>query len=267
VYLRQALQWLRDDIKPIHPAFEPLLRKAELFQGDYTKEKHLLYAAIRTRQIRLFGCPGTGQIFQDWEGSMKWGFGDHGERQLIPVSKLDEADFEDLDFKRGWLGIGFCNSRGHVKDGWAYDDLIIATSELMRVFPPCDDPFPTPIELNISESEVLSAAVMPDATPRREKEVVEPLMENDDSNNNAASVSLPRGFQTNKEARAEEAAVNWLRQQSQAARLTKSEAFEAAKLAVAEIGPLSQTAFFDRVWPLNVPKQWKQPGRPHARKS
>jgi hypothetical protein len=193
---------------------------------------------------------------------MNWGFGEHGERQLIPVSKLDEADFEDLDFKRGWLGIGICDRKGYVLDGWAYDKLVIATSELMRVFPPCEDPPPTPIELKISESEVLSAAVMPDATPRREKEIVEPLTENDDSNNNVASFSSPRGFQTNKEARAEEAAVAWLRQQKQGSRLTKSEAFEAAKQAVAEVGPLSQTAFFDRVWPLNVPEQWKQPGRP-----
>jgi hypothetical protein len=83
----------------------------------------------------------------------------------------------------------------------------------------------------------------------------------------SAHSSWPRGFQTNKEARAEDAAAIWLRQQNHADRRTKSEAFEAAKRAVLEVGPLSQTAFFDRVWPLNAPKQWRQPGRPRAGKS
>lgn len=172
--LRQALQWLRDDIKPIHPAFEPLLRTTKIFEGDYTKEKHLLYAAIWTEKIRLYGCPGTGEIFQNWEGSMKWGFGDHGERQLIPVSKLDEADFEDLDFERGWLGIGFCNNKGQVQDGWAYDDLVIVTSELMRVFPPSGDPPPAPIELKTGNSE--ASAKTPDPTPQVvEEETLAPV--------------------------------------------------------------------------------------------
>jgi hypothetical protein len=63
--LRQALQWIRDEIRPVDPAFEAALNiSAELFEdvvydgydgGDYRKAKSFLYATIRAKEIPLYG--------------------------------------------------------------------------------------------------------------------------------------------------------------------------------------------------------------------
>jgi hypothetical protein len=67
------------------------------------------------------------------------------------------------------------------------------------------------------------------------------------------------GIRTNRAAAAEVACGQWLSQLT-ARPTTKEAAFEAAKDAVASIGPLSRKAF-DRAWAAAVPQAWKEAGR------
>jgi hypothetical protein len=77
---------------------------------------------------------------------------------------------------------------------------------------------------------------------------------------------VPSGSRTNRAARAEEECERWLRALTERPK-NRGAAFEAAKAACKEIGPLSMKAF-DRVWPRAVPAAWREPGaRKGSRKS
>jgi len=76
---------------------------------------------------------------------------------------------------------------------------------------------------------------------------------------------------TNRAARAEQAAAEWLREHAvnwerarrdPKLRLRKQAAFEAAKETVKSIGPLSKSAFLKRVWPTYAHTEWKKQGAP-----
>jgi hypothetical protein len=76
-----------------------------------------------------------------------------------------------------------------------------------------------------------------------------------------APALLPSGTRTNKAENAQEACKQWMLAQieSKWQPQTKPSAYEIAKKAVKEIGPLSQRAF-DIVWAVNAPPEWKKPG-------
>jgi hypothetical protein len=67
--LRQAVQWIKDEIRLVDPAYEPALgiktwgRWNSYFVApdqDYEKQKSELYLAICAGAIPLFGRPGIG---------------------------------------------------------------------------------------------------------------------------------------------------------------------------------------------------------------
>src|SRR4051794_24834830 len=67
--LRQALQWIKEGIRPVEPAYEPALRidtwgrwnsSYEAPDRDYEKQKSELYLAICAEAVPLFGRPGIG---------------------------------------------------------------------------------------------------------------------------------------------------------------------------------------------------------------
>ena len=149
--LRQALQWIRDGIRPVEPAYEPALGVDNWSRWnppnvspdwDYKKQKSELYLAICAGAIPLFGRPGIDTpVVEDSRDSFFW-FDRYGEREQVPISRLHEAGFGELDFRRSWIGkITEWNEHDWPEKGWGYSDLVIPTVGLIRVFPEEDDPF------------------------------------------------------------------------------------------------------------------------------
>lgn len=166
--LRQALQWLKDEIKPVDVAYEPALGRSteltEVYGGrTYDKEKSALYLAIRAGRLPLFGRPGLGKLHYDCEFGSTIYFERHGERELISPSKLDEAGFSNVDFERNCIEKITAwehGPNGWPIEGWKDIDLVVPTEKLMRVFP-ADDPFPPPIELSTSNPKPLLRSPLP----------------------------------------------------------------------------------------------------------
>jgi hypothetical protein len=69
----------------------------------------------------------------------------------------------------------------------------------------------------------------------------------------------PTGIRTNRAAAAEEACRQWLSRLKERP-ANKDAAFETAKTAAAETGPLSRRAF-ERAWAAAAPVAWKEAGR------
>jgi hypothetical protein len=81
--------------------------------------------------------------------------------------------------------------------------------------------------------------------------------------------STRRGYQMDNEALAETAARDklrlhadkWRSQGGAALRPLKREMYKVVRSEVAEVGPLTETAFYDRVWPQFAAPEWREPGR------
>ena len=155
--LRQALQWIKDGIRPVEPAYEPALgiNTWKLFGSsyaapdwDYNKQKSELYLAICAGAIPLFGRPGIGTPrVEDSRDSSFW-FDRYGDREPVSVSKLREAGFEELNFRRSWIGkITEWDEHDWPTKGWGYSELVVPTAGLMRIFREEEDPFATVIEV------------------------------------------------------------------------------------------------------------------------
>ena len=155
--LRQALQWIKDGIRPVEPAYEPALginawsRWDSSYAApdwDYNKQKSELYLAICAGAIPLFGRPGIGTPrVEDSRDSSFW-FDRYGDREPVSVSKLREAGFEELNFRRSWIGkITEWDEHDWPTKGWGYSELVVPTAGLMRIFREEEDPFATVIEV------------------------------------------------------------------------------------------------------------------------
>jgi hypothetical protein len=104
-------------------------------------------------------------------------------------------------------------------------------------------------------------AVPGSATSVNELTKPEPISGRDPGPHHALSAALlTPGTRTNKAEAAEEACRRWITGLKERP-AKKDAAFEAAKDAVASIGPLSRKAF-DRAWGTAAPGAWKKAGRP-----
>jgi hypothetical protein len=84
--LRQALQWLKDEIKPVDPDFEPITgTPSEIQEREYTKE----FAALLSGRLRVFGRPGLAPSQVASDGTV-W-FPRYGSTEEIPNSKIKAA--------------------------------------------------------------------------------------------------------------------------------------------------------------------------------
>lgn len=159
--LRQALQWLKEEIRPVHAVFEPLLDiPTHLDLEFYEQEQKALCAAILANEIKLYGRFGEGTIRYDEGGEIS--FLSYSSMQPIPVSKIVEAGTTALEFNRNrlvmitaWTDWG---NYQRPEEGWEYTDVSVATADLLRVFPArSSDAGPASIELRDDFSEVPEA--------------------------------------------------------------------------------------------------------------
>jgi hypothetical protein len=158
----------------VEPAYEPALRIDTWSRWnssyaspdrDYEKQKSELYLAICAGAIPLFGRPGIGvPRVEDSRDSSFW-FDRYGDRELVLISKLHEAGFDQLDFRRSWIGkITEWDKHDWPAKGWGYSDLVVPTAELMRVFPVVEDPFAPVIELSSENATSILTAPLPEPT-------------------------------------------------------------------------------------------------------
>src|SRR5208282_5023105 len=94
--------------------------------------------------------------------SLDFWFESYGDRERVTPSKLDEAGFTRLDFADSSIGkiTSWDDQDGWPLDGWKYVDLVISTTELLKVFP-LSDPSPAPIELENGSCDFETAAILP----------------------------------------------------------------------------------------------------------
>ena len=163
--LRQALQWLQDDLQPVDPQFEPALGYPRFDSTrDYSRAKSAIYAALLAGQIKLLGRFGQGGInpIVQYDSTADWHYGD---REEVSVARIIEAGFYDLDFESGTLSTvtEWEDEGGPPLAGWQYVGLMIPTADLMRVFPPShSSEIPIVIELKRSDtSQSLTLAALP----------------------------------------------------------------------------------------------------------
>ena len=154
----------------MEPAYEPALgidnwrnwNYSSAPDWNYKKEKSEIYLTICATAIPLFGRPGTGAPMSEELHDSSFWFNRYGDREPIPVLRLHEAGFDELDFLRSWIGkITDWNEHGWPEKGWGYSDLVILTADLMRVFPEEEDPFAPIIELGYENAATLPTARLP----------------------------------------------------------------------------------------------------------
>ena len=146
--LRQGLQWLLEEIKPVHPDVEAALEiptsiglrrdgYAQFPHSDIAKAKSSLFAAFRAARIPLVGRPGKGKMYIDSDCEHSIRFEYYGNARKISVSEITEAGLDGFDFE--------LNTLYHITEyddhfvpltGWECIDLAMPTEELFRTFPP-----------------------------------------------------------------------------------------------------------------------------------
>jgi hypothetical protein len=140
--LRQALQWIKDEIRPVDPAYERALGIDTWSRGDdscaapnrdYKQHKSELYVTICAGVVPLFGRPGIGALKAEDFRDISFRFDRYGERELVPISRLHEAGFEKLDFRRSRIcKVTEWDDHGWPEKGWGYSDLVIPTADLRK---------------------------------------------------------------------------------------------------------------------------------------
>jgi len=161
--LRQALQWLRYETRPVDPVYEPLFAITDDLPSGSRKEKAALWAAMCAGRIRLFGRPGFGEFSADDEPDIAW-FGRYGRSELVPIARLIEAGFDGLNFYRSRLGKITEWGDRCPSAGWEFSQLTIPTAELLSTFPAKSDPF-TPAPPPIIAPPAREAASTPTLLP------------------------------------------------------------------------------------------------------
>lgn len=135
--LRQALQWLKDGIEPVHTDLEQVLGIPNWIDSyELQKETSSLFAALLSKRIRLFGCPRSGKMYFG-SGNDRIYDGDYGDRQEISVEEIRAATLDGMDFENSRLFATTDYDEHDVPSaGWEYGFLVLRTDELMQTFPP-----------------------------------------------------------------------------------------------------------------------------------
>lgn len=153
--LRQGLQWLLKEIRPVHPDLEAALQISTTIEPhlDISKAQSSLFAAFCGKRIPLVGCPGKGKMYIDSEDYYRpIHFEYYGDARNISVAEIMEAGLHGLDFQLNRLyHITEYDDHFYPLAGWEYVNLVMPTEELFRTFP-SPDPFdelekPPPIDL------------------------------------------------------------------------------------------------------------------------
>jgi hypothetical protein len=152
--LRQGLQWLLEEIKPVHPDLEAALgiptsiepRRdgySKFTHSDIAKAKSSLFAAFRAARIPLVGRPGKGKMYIDSDCEHSIRFEYYGNAREISVSEITEAGLDGFDFE--------LNTLYHITEyddhfvpltGWECIDLAMPTEKMFRTYPSwINDPF------------------------------------------------------------------------------------------------------------------------------
>ena len=143
--LRQGLQWLLREIRPVHPDLEAALQISTSIEPHYdiAKARSSIFAAFCATRIPLVGRPGKGEMYIDSDYDRPIRFEYYGNARKISVSEITEAGLDGFDFQ--------LNRLYHITEyddhfvplaGWEYVDLAMPTEKLFRTFPSCiNDPF------------------------------------------------------------------------------------------------------------------------------
>ena len=145
--LRQGLQWLLEEIKPVHPDLEAALeiptsiglrRNGYQFpHSDIAKAKSSLFAAFRAARIPLVGCPGKGKMYIDSGYERPIRFEYYGNAREISASEITEAGLAGFDFHLNRLyKITEYDDHFVPLAGWECVDLVMPTEKLFRNYPP-----------------------------------------------------------------------------------------------------------------------------------
>ena len=137
--LRQGLQWLLREIRPVHPDLEAALQISTSIEPHYdiAKARSSIFAAFCATRIPLVGRPGKGEMYIDSDYDRPIRFEYYGNARKISVSEITEAGLDGFDFQ--------LNRLYHITEyddhfvplaGWEYVDLAMPTEELFRTFPP-----------------------------------------------------------------------------------------------------------------------------------
>jgi hypothetical protein len=146
--LRQGLQWLLEEIKPVHSDLEAALgiptsiglRRdgySQFPHSDIAKAKSSLFAAFRAARIPLVGRPGKGKMYIDSDCEHSIRFEYYGNARKISVSEITEAGLDGFDFE--------LNTLYHITEyddhfvplaGWEYVDLVMPSEKMFRNYPP-----------------------------------------------------------------------------------------------------------------------------------
>jgi hypothetical protein len=136
--LRQALQWLTDEIKPVAPAVEEALRiPRTIYVRGLENEISALFAVFIGGRIRLFGCPGEGKACTSQLDNPSIYFEHYGECRQISIQEIADAGISGFDFDCNRL----CKITEETDwgalplDGWEYINVVMLTEELLTTFP------------------------------------------------------------------------------------------------------------------------------------
>jgi hypothetical protein len=141
--LRQGLQWLLKEIRPVHPDLEAALQISTSIEphDGISKAQSSLFAAFCGKRITLAGCPGKGKMYVNSDYERPISFEYYSNAREISVSEIAKAGLHGFDFQ--------LNRLYHITEhddhfvplaGWEYVDLVMPTEELFRTFP-SPDPF------------------------------------------------------------------------------------------------------------------------------
>jgi len=143
--LRQALQWLHDDIEPIDPAYEPALGRTDWVSNDNKRERSHLFASFVSKRIRLFGRFAEGSFV--WEEN-DVAFAKYSELEEIPISRMIDAGFDGFQFQTSRIRhVTDFTYNGEPITGWEYVEVVMRTTELFAQYPPRSSKPPPDINL------------------------------------------------------------------------------------------------------------------------
>src|SRR4051794_38845152 len=84
--LRQVVQWIKHEIRPVASEYEPILGIESYIRAEsYSRERKIFYAFALGGRINVLGRPGLGQMFVSRSDGTSY-FESHGQLELIPTS-------------------------------------------------------------------------------------------------------------------------------------------------------------------------------------
>ena len=137
--LRQGLQWLLEEIKPVHPDLEAALKIPTSIGPHYdiAKAKSSIFAAFRATRIPLVGRPGKGKMYIDSDYERPIRFEYYDKAREISASEITEAGLDGFDFHVNRLcKITEYDDHFVPLAGWEYVDLVMPSEKMFRNYPP-----------------------------------------------------------------------------------------------------------------------------------